>query len=117
MIWGLMALTLLTSWWLPWWIYLIWAALFGWKATSPFKAFGLGFLGVSVTWILAAAYQDYQALGIISERLAGMFGLSQAFLIYFVIGGVSGVSAGLFSVCGYYLSELRPIKRLNIESE
>lgn len=113
MIWALLFLVLFSSWFLPWWIYLVWAFLVGWKTHSAGKAFVTGFLGTGLAWVMVAYYQDMRGESLISERLAGMFSLPHPSLVYVVVLVLSGLSSALFCVAGFYLSEIRPIKRLN----
>lgn len=113
MVWAMAFMILLVSWFTPWWIYLVIAALFGWQASSPMRSFASGFMGAGLAWVLAAYYQDMQTSGLISQRLSKMFALPQSLLIYPVLWIVAGVSAGLFCMAGYYLCQLRPVKRLS----
>ena len=110
-----MFLTFIVSWLLPWWSYLLVSVFIGWFSKSGARAFGIGFLGTGLVWIMAAYYQDLRSESIISKRLAEMFGLPHPILIYLVLWVVVGVSSGLFCVLGFYLAELAQLRQQRVD--
>lgn len=107
MIYVLIPVVFVGSWWLPWWWIGIPAFAVGYREKSFFKAFFTGFLGLFLVWASTAYYFDAQAQGQVSERLAGMFGLPLSLLTYVMTGLVGALIGSIFSLAGHSLRRLR----------
>jgi len=103
MIYFLIILTLIGSWYLPWWWIAVVGFLGGYRAHSAVSALLLGFMSVFCAWIPVAYYFDLMSHGLMSERLAQMFSLPYAPLIFLVTGAVGGFFSSVWSLFGFYL--------------
>ncbi len=111
MIWALMFFIFFSSWFMPWWFYLLISVFIGWHSKSLSAGFVTGFLGTGLVWVMAAYYQDLRSESIISRRLSEMFALPHALLIYLVLFLVAGVSSGLCCMLGRTLSDFTLYKK------
>ncbi|MGA0556126.1 hypothetical protein ACO2Q8_05710 [Larkinella sp. VNQ87] len=85
---------------LPWWsIALVAFAVCFWRSRTGWRAFGNGFLGIAVIWLLYALAIHLQTDGILTGRMATLFfqkPLSGLLLVITpLIGGLVGGLAGL----------------------
>ena len=107
MVYLLIFIVVSTSWFLPWWVFVIWAFLAGLKAKTQRQALSAGFLAVFLPWMALSYYWDAKAHGLISERLASMFSLPWDWLIIALPSGLMGVVSAGFMLAGFYLSQWR----------
>lgn len=107
MIYLIALLTVVTSWWLPWWFVAIWCGLLGILAPSYKKAFIVSFLAVFLSWILVAYYFDLKAQMILSHKMTDVFFMPHPLVLYILTGTVGGLMAGLSAGCGYLLMQIR----------
>ena len=90
-----------------WWTAALMAALVAALVpTSGFKAFISGFLGVGLLWLVLALVSSVQTDYLLTDKVAGLMGLSSSYLlilITFVIGALLG---GLGAWTGNQLRQL-----------
>lgn len=107
----LIALTawLLTS-FLPWWSVLLpglfWGALLG---SSGRSAFGWGFAGIGILWLLQTLYVHIANNGILTGRIADMFSLPSPLLLVLLTAVIGGIIGGCSGLTGYLVRKV--IKR------
>ena len=89
---------------LPWWgIGVAGFAAGFWKAPTAWKALGAGFGGAGILWLAAAGYIHLKSGGILTEKMAGIAGLSHPALLVVFTALIGGVVAALAAVAGYQL--------------
>lgn len=92
-------LCLALQYFLPWWTLIIGAAGAGyWVGSKGFVAFGAGFLGVALLWLVTAITIDVQTSSILTEKVAKLFptqSTSLLLLLTALVGGLCGGFAGL----------------------
>ncbi|PTM18602.1 MAG: hypothetical protein DA446_09035 [Bacteroidetes bacterium] len=95
---------------LPWWAVLIPALAFSiWFIESARTALLTGFLGGAIAWFAQALFTHFLNDGILTTRIAELFGLGNPWLLlflFFVMGGLIGLAG---SITGYQLKRsLKP---------
>ena len=95
---------------LPWWAVLIPSLVFAvWLIESTGSAVLTGFLGGAFAWFLQASTTHFLNDGILTGRMAELFGLGSPWLllfIFFLLGGLMGLAG---SLTGYQLKQyLKP---------
>ncbi|WP_310394762.1 hypothetical protein [Hymenobacter sp.] len=96
---------------LPWWSLAAMAGAVGFVlAPSGRVAFGAGFGGAGLSWLLPAAWHSYQNQGLLAHRVAELLPLGgSAAALVVVTGVVAGLVGGLAALAGTWLREaLRP---------
>ncbi len=90
---------------LPWWwgFAPIVAVIGFWKGKSSSHAFLSGFVSVFALWLLASAWLDSSQ--ILGQRLATMFGVPHAAVMYAITALVGGILAGFSALAGFYGSQ------------
>jgi hypothetical protein len=94
-----------------WWVGAVGAYAVGVFLPRPRFAFIIGFLGVAVAWLGRALWLDAGNQGLLSGRVAQLFGLHGSFWAYaftLIIGGLSG---GLGALAGQALGAYLKKKR------
>ena len=79
---------LLAAWFLPWWMTALTAFILGWICHGwgmRFPALQVSLAG-ALSWATSAYVQDGRSHGLISERMAALFGLPSSPLIFVVMG-------------------------------
>lgn len=90
-----LALFLLAGWFLPWWSVVLSSLILG-LIVTPRRGRPLSVaLAAAVSWVAIGYILDARNLGLISQRMSGVFGLPAAGFMFLLIGGVAFVSAGL----------------------
>ena len=86
---------------LPWWSVAIVAFIVALIANlRPAKAFGAGFIGIALLWLILALVQDIRNNHILSARMAPLFHLPHYSLFILVTVLVGGLVGGLGAWCG-----------------
>ncbi len=81
---------------LPWWAIAIGAATVALFVTQfPARSFLSGFSGGFIHWFLMAVLIDNANHQILSARVAGLFSLSQPFMMVLITALLSGLVSGL----------------------
>jgi hypothetical protein len=91
---------------LPWWIIAVVA--FGaalWKATNGSYAFWSGFLAIMAVWLLMASFTHIRTDGLLTSRVAALFGLPASFLLILITAIVGGVVGGMAALSGYFVRQ------------
>ena len=95
-------LTLLLGWVLPWWSIgfagFIGGMFFG---NSSIKSFVVAFLGTGITWMLLALYIDYCNAGILSTKIALLFGGIPPVGLVLISSLIGGLASGFGGLTGY----------------
>ena len=92
---------------LPWWSLaaVAFALGLGLAATSR-AAFGAGFGGAGLSWLLPAAWLSHQNDGLLAHRVAQLLSLGgSAAALVVVTGVVAGLVGGLAALAGVWLRE------------
>ena len=88
----------------PWWIVVIAPGLVSLflhsKSSSSFVS---GFLGVGLVWFVLAWYTHEKTEGVLSEKIASLFSLSDAIHLIVLTGLVGGLAGGLGALTGTQL--------------
>lgn len=91
-------LSLIATYFLPWWTLAVVSAIVCWSfGLGRGKAFGAGFLGILVLWLVVGFVEDARNEHILSIRMAELFHLPHYglfLLVSAVIGGLVGGLAG-----------------------
>lgn len=95
----------------PWWFYLALSMVAGSLVNSGRSAFFKIGLSAALVFVVVAYYRDVQAAGLISFRLAGLFQLPHAVLLYVVLFLITFLSSALFALSGYQLTSLYKQRR------
>ncbi len=96
---------------LPWWSLAVVAFAVGFiMAPSGRAAFGAGFGGAGLSWLLPAAWLSYQNEGLLAHRVAQLLPLGGSARALVVVAGlVAGLVGGLAALAGTWLrTALRP---------
>lgn len=95
------ALAYLAGMYLPWWGVMVVAAVVSLIIpTSGFSAFVSGFIGVGLLWMVLAWKIDIESQGVLSGKVASLFGLSDPIYLVIASGVVGAVAGGFGSVTG-----------------
>lgn len=86
---------------LPWWSLAIVAFLIGVSTDlNKSKIFLSGLVGSALVWGLYALYIHTSTEAILSNKMAGIFGLDQAWLLVLISALVAGILGGMASLSG-----------------
>lgn len=92
---------------LPWWGVILAAAAGGFAISQKgAKVFIAGFLGVSLLWLLQTWLVDSANNSILSDKVAGIFGLSSGFMMILITALIGGLCGGFGAMLGRSLREL-----------
>lgn len=86
---------------LPWWSLAIVAFLIGLSTDLPkFKIFLSGLVGSALVWGLYALYIHTGNQALLSNKMAAIFGLNQAWLLVLISALVAGAVGGMSALSG-----------------
>lgn len=102
MIYLLIGIIALSSWWLPWWSFSLWCFIAGLRYQNPFKALFAPAFAASLTWTLVAYYGDLRGFGLISQRLSLVLQLPDPTLSFLLVALLAGVVGAMAGISGYY---------------
>ena len=92
---------------MPWWGVFVAAAAGGFAISLPAgKTFLGGFFGVALLWFLQTYLTDSANESILSEKVAGIFGLSSGFMMILVSALIGGICGGVGASLGRSLRGL-----------
>lgn len=100
---------------LPWWSLAVVAFAIGLAlAPSAKVAFGAGFGGAGLSWLIPAAWLAHQNESLLAGRVAQLLPLGgSAMALLLVTGLVAGLVGGLSALAGTWLRQaLRPAQRV-----
>jgi nucleoside permease NupC len=87
----------------PWWLMpIVCFALSFWKSKSVKEAFLVAFAAVSTLWLGLALYQNFVTEGVITLKIAELFRIPNASLLFAAVTVVGGIVAGFAGMAGYY---------------
>lgn len=89
---------------LPWWGFVVAAALVGATVQqTATKTFAAGFLGMFMAWGGLAWWIDWQNQSLLSQKIALVFPLGgSAAALLFITGLLGGLLSGMAALCGHY---------------
>jgi len=86
---------------LPWWSVVIAAFMVNlWLPTKGLSAFLSGFLGVGLLWLIYAWLIDVETSSLMSERIAGLFGMGNPAMMIIITGLAGGLVGGFAAMSG-----------------
>jgi len=98
------ALSYILELFLPWWSVVISGFLIGALIpTGGFNSFLSGFLGVGLLWLIFAFALHNSSDGILTEKVAQIFQLSQPALLIVISALIGGLAGGLGALTGSQL--------------
>jgi hypothetical protein len=92
---------------LPWWVIApLCFLLAAWSGASGGRAFGAGFLGIGIGWLLLAGWQQATSASLLSHRVAVLLPLGgQGWLLVLVTAVVGGLVGGVAALAGSWLRQ------------
>jgi hypothetical protein len=89
---------------LPWWSFVVAAALVGATVQqTATKTFAASFLGMFIAWGGLAWWIDWQNQSLLSQKIAMVLPLGgSAAALLFITGLIGGLLSGLSALCGHY---------------
>jgi hypothetical protein len=89
---------------LPWWSFVVAAALVGVTVQqTATKTFAAGFLGMFMAWGGLAWWIDWQNHSLLSQKIAFVLPLGgSAAALLFITGLIGGLLSGVAALCGHY---------------
>ena len=91
---------------MPWWICALVSFLAAfWQAKSAGQAFFAGAFSLFLLWGFAASYWHFSSLGILSNKVAGMFHLPNGFALIALAAVLAGLVGGNAALSGYLVKE------------
>jgi hypothetical protein len=103
----ILILSLLSSYFLPWWIVAIIAflvALFIGKTSG--KSFWSGFGGVFIAWALLALFKSIPNDNMLAKRVAQLFQLPNWILILLITALIGGLVGGMSALSGVLVKKV-----------
>ncbi|TVR15207.1 MAG: hypothetical protein EA391_11255 [Balneolaceae bacterium] len=101
---GILLLSWLGTFFLPWWILFLPAFIFGaWLIEKPLSAIVIGFSGTGFAWFLQALYIHIANDAIAAIRVAEMMGIGSPWLVLVIILLVGGLPGAAGAVTGCLL--------------
>ena len=96
---------------LPWWTMAIGAFAVGFVfASSGWKSFFAGLLGVGLLWLAMSLFIDISTQSPLTERVAKLFPTQAVPLLYLLTSLVGGLVGGFASLTGSILTYRKPYK-------
>ncbi len=87
----------------PWWLMpIVCFGLCFWKSESAKGAYGVAFAAISTLWLSYASYQNVITQGVITLKIADLFQLPNAALLFTAVTLAGGTVAGFAGMAGYY---------------
>jgi hypothetical protein len=85
---------------MPWWIVAVVPfAVYFWRPAR--SAFWISFLAIAVVWFGYGYYLHLISDGAMSDRIAGIFSLSNGYLLLFVTAFIGGLVGGISGLSGF----------------
>tara|TARA_B100000900_G_scaffold410482_1_gene428378 strand:- start:1078 stop:1425 length:348 start_codon:yes stop_codon:yes gene_type:complete len=93
---------------LPWWSVALPGLFFGYRMhETPIRAFGIGFFAVFLAWGVHALYIHIASAGILSMRIAELFGLMQDWILIVITAVIGGILSGFATLTSSLLAQSR----------
>ena len=93
---------------LPWWSVALPGLFFGYRMhVTPIRAFGIGFFAVFLAWGVHALYIHIASAGVLSVRIAELFGLKQDWILIVITAVIGGMLSGFAPLTSSLLSQSR----------
>ncbi|MEZ4903308.1 MAG: hypothetical protein R2822_16885 [Spirosomataceae bacterium] len=87
----------------PWWLMpIVCFALCFWKSETALSAYGVAFAAISTLWLGYATYQNFVTQGVITNKIAELFRIPNAALLFTAVTFVGGTVAGFAGMAGFY---------------
>lgn len=88
----------------PWWSIVIASFLISLIiSTKGLSSFIAGFLGIALLWFFTATIIDIKTSSILTERIAAIFSLPNAWILILVTALIGGLVGGFGALTGCYL--------------
>jgi len=93
---------------LPWWSVVLPGLFFGYRMhETPIRAFGIGFLAVFLAWGVHSLYIHIASAGVLSARIAELFGLMQDWILIVITAVIGGILSGFATLTSSLLAQSR----------
>ncbi|MCH1552634.1 MAG: hypothetical protein L7R84_04205 [Balneolaceae bacterium] len=93
---------------LPWWSAALPGLFFGYRMNvTPIRAFGMGFFAVFLAWGAKAPYGNIARNGVLSSRMAELFGLTQEWILILITAVIGGLLSGFATLTSSLLAHSR----------
>lgn len=87
---------------LPWWIVApVSFGLAAWLGRSGGKAFGAGFAGIGLGWLLLSIFIHFRTEGILTNKVIQLFSLPHPALLLLITALIGGLVGGFSAWAGY----------------
>ncbi len=88
-----------------WWLFaiILFILLFIGNIDSPYQAFFTGFGIVFFTWFILYVLKDIPNNGLLSNKIADLFGVGSNIVLFILVSLVMGIVGGLCAVSGHSL--------------
>lgn len=87
----------------PWWLMpIVCFVLCFWKSKTALEAYGIAFAAISTLWLGYAMYQNVVTGGVITNKIADLFRIPNATLLFTAVTLVGGTVAGFAGMAGHY---------------
>lgn len=100
----ILILTAIAQYLVPWWgvVALVPFAVAAWRARSAGGAFGAGFLGIALLWLLVAGWQSFANDHLLAGRMAQVLPLGgSSVLLLTATALLGGLVGGMAAWAGY----------------
>jgi len=89
----------------PWWIVAVVPfAVYFWRPAA--SAFWVSFLAIAIVWFGYGYYLHLISDGAMSNRIAGIFSLSNGYILLFVTAFIGGLAGGISGLSGFLIKEI-----------
>ena len=103
------ALLFVFGWFTPWWMLVVVALLAGFCCDRLRQAAGAGFGVAVLVWGILIIFFEFQARGLVSHRLSGLFGMSNQYLFIFLILLGVGFIGAISGLLGQWMRRLMSV--------
>jgi hypothetical protein len=79
-------------------------------ASSGWKSFFAGLLGIALLWLVMALFIDFTTQSQLSDRVAGLFPTKTTPLLFLITSLVGGLVGGFASLTGSIITYRKPYK-------
>ncbi len=99
--------SLLAQLWLPWWSIVVVAfGVCAWRSAGAGQAFGSGFAGVALVWLLYALLIHVRTNGIFTGRMSELlFKANLPVVLVLITAGLGGLVGGVAGLAGHFVRQ------------
>ena len=99
------------GWFSPWWLLVVLALVAGFSRRDLSRSAGAGFLVASFVWGLLIVIFEFRSHGLVSHRLAELFGINNTYLFVAVVTVSTGLVGAVSGLLGQWLRRLMFVPR------